>query len=99
MIFTGIVIGIGGSVFIQKLCFGFGGDNLTHIIRVKLFEAILRKHVGWFDDKSKASGVLSNMLTEEINDVNGLTSEAIGTIIEAGLGLVLSCAFCFYFSP
>ena len=63
-----------------------------------MFEAILRKHIGWFDDKSRAPGVLSNMLTENINQVNGLTSEAIGSIVEAGLGLFLSCVFCFFFS-
>jgi len=96
--FLGIVVGIGLSTFIQKLCFGFGGDNLTHMLRVKLFEAILRKHVGWFDDKQKAPGVLSNILTESVNSVNGLTTEAVGTILEAILGLTISCAICFWFS-
>ena len=99
IVFIGLVIGIGLSAFVQKLCFGFGGDNLTHTLRVKLFEAFLRKHVGWFDDKQRAPGILSNILTEDISCVNGLTTEAIGIIIEAALGLTVSCAFCFYFSP
>ena len=59
----------------------------------------MRKHVGWFDDKQRAPGILSNILTEDISCINGLTTEAIGIIIEAALGLTVSCAFCFYFSP
>lgn len=96
--FLGVVTGIGLSMFIQKLCFGYGGDNLTHTLRVRLFEALLRKHVGWFDDKNRAPGVLSNILTEDINAVNGLTTEAIGVLIEAALGLIVSCGICFIFS-
>ena len=98
-VFLGLVIGIGLSAFVQKLCFGFGGDNLTHVLRVKLFEAFLRKHIGWFDDKQRAPGIMSNILTEDISSINGLTTEAIGIMIEAGLGLFVSCAICFYFSP
>ena len=73
-IFIGIIFGIGFSAAIQKLCFGFGADNLIHTLRVMLFEAILRKNIGWFDDKQKAPGILSNMLTENISAVNGLTT-------------------------
>ena len=68
-------------------------------MRVKLFEAILRKHVGWFDDKMRAPGILSNMLTENISAVNGLTTEASGVMLEAALGLIVSCGICFIFSP
>ena len=39
------------------------------------------------------------MLTENISSVNGLTTEATGVILEAALGLIVSCAFCFFFSP
>lgn len=35
--FIGLVFGIGLSSFTQKLCFGFGGDNLTLLLRIKLF--------------------------------------------------------------
>ena len=92
--FIGLVIGIGISSFVQKLCFGFGGDNLTLKLRNNLFEAILRKHVGWFDNKDRAPGILTNIITEDISSVNGLTTEAIGVMTEAGLGLTISCLFC-----
>ena len=96
--FVGLVFGIGLSSFIQKLCFGFGGDNLTLRLRIKLFEAILRKHVGWFDNKDRAPGILTNIITEDISSVNGLTTEAIGIMVEAFLGIFISCLICFVFS-
>lgn len=52
--------------FIQKLAFGFGSENLVKTIRVKLFEAILYKHIGWFDNKDRAPGVLGNVIQEDI---------------------------------
>lgn len=96
--FIGLVIGIGLSTFVQKLCFGFGGDNLTLKLRIKLFESILRKHIGWFDNKERAPGILTNIITEDISAVNGLTTEAIGILIEAFLGITISCLICFIFS-
>jgi ATP-binding cassette, subfamily B (MDR/TAP), member 1 len=96
--FVGLVIGIGLSTFVQKLCFGFGGDNLTLKLRIKLFESILRKHIGWFDNKDRAPGILTNIITEDISAVNGLTTEAIGILIEAFLGITISCLICFIFS-
>ena len=96
--FLGLVFGIGLSSFTQKLCFGFGGDNLTLLLRIRLFESILRKHIGWFDNKDRAPGVLTNIITEDISAVNGLTTEAIGVMIEAFLGITMSCLFCFFLS-
>lgn len=67
---------------------------MTLKLRNNLFEAILRKHVGWFDNKDRAPGILTNIITEDISSVNGLTTEAIGVMTEAGLGLTISCLFC-----
>ena len=71
---------------------------MTLRLRIKLFEAILRKHVGWFDNKDRAPGILTNIITEDISQVNGLTTEAIGIMVEAFLGIFVSCLICFIFS-
>jgi len=86
------------STYIQKLCFSLGGENLTYKLRVKLFEAILMKDIGWFDSKDKAPGVLTNVIQEDITALNGLTTEASGIMVEAALGLTVSAAICMYFS-
>lgn len=66
-------------------------------MRVKLFKAILHKNIGWFDSKNRAPGILTNIITEDINAVNGLTTESLGIATEAGLGLFFSCLICFIF--
>lgn len=58
----------------------------------------MRKHIGWFDNKDRAPGVLTNIITEDISAVNGLTTEAIGVMIEAFLGITISCIICAVFS-
>ena len=63
-----------------------------------LFKAYLYKHIGWFDNKSRAPGILTNILTEDISAVNGLTTESLGIAVEAALGLFFSCLICFIFS-
>ena len=70
---------------------------MTLKLRIKLFDAILRKHVGWFDNKDRAPGVLTNIITEDVGYVNGLTTEAIGIMVEAALGITISCLICFWF--
>ena len=90
--------GIGVSSYFQKLCFGRGGENLTYKLRVQLFLSYMSKHIGWFDNKNRAPGILSNILLEDISAVNGLTTESIGIAVESALGLAFSCLICCFFS-
>lgn len=94
-----LCFGIGLSSGLQKYFFGVGGENLSLAVRMELFKAIMHKHIGWFDDKEKAPGVLTKHLTEDISQLNGLTTETFGIIIEAALGLVLSVLICAIFAP
>jgi hypothetical protein len=48
--------------FLQKLSFGYGSENLTYKIRILLFNELLHKHIGWFDDKNRAPGILGNII-------------------------------------
>lgn len=98
MVFVGLCFGIGITAFLQKLWFGRGGENLTFSLRVRLFEAILHKQIGWFDNKNRAPGILTNIITEDISAVNGLTTESVAIAVEAALGLFFSCMICMIFS-
>lgn len=97
-VFVVLCIFIGLSSYLQKLWFGRGGENLTFKLRIKLFEAYLHKNIGWFDNKSRAPGILTNIITEDISAVNGLTTESLAIAVEAGLGLFFSCLICIIFS-
>jgi ABC-type multidrug transport system fused ATPase/permease subunit len=98
LIFFFFTLAIGSCTYVQRLSFGIGGDNLSYTLRIKLFGAILRKHIGWFDSKDHAPGILTNILIEDISKVNGLTTESLAIMIEAGLGLGAACFLCFFFS-
>ena len=88
---------VGILAFVQKLIFCHLGENLTYTLRRKLFEGILYKQVSWFDNKERAPGVLTNMLSEDITEINGLTSETISVYLEAmlGIGTGFTIALCY----
>lgn len=97
-IFALLCLGIGVSSFIQKICFAIGGENLTFNLRIKLFKALLHKSIGWFDSKQNSPGNLTNILAEEIANLNGMTTESMSIIVEASLSLLFSCLLCFIFA-
>jgi ATP-binding cassette subfamily B (MDR/TAP) protein 1 len=78
--------------------FSYVGENLTFRIRKQLFEGILYKNISWFDNKNRAPGILSNILSEDVSKLNGLTTETIAVILEAILGLIIGIIISFYFS-
>lgn len=65
-IFVAICVGIGLNTYLQKLSFGKGGENLTFTLRLKLFQAYLSKHIGWYDKKEHAPAYLSTIISEDI---------------------------------
>lgn len=84
--------------FLNKFLYAYLGENLTYTIRNKLFAGVLYKHLGWFDNKERAPGILSNVLSEDITQLNGLTSETIANLLEAFLCLVIGIVLCLIYT-
>ena len=84
----GIVCIVAIFTAIERSSIGVAGENLTLDVRKDLVSAILHKQLSWFDRESRAPGVLTKVLSEDISTLNGMTSETIIVIIEATLGLV-----------
>jgi ATP-binding cassette subfamily B (MDR/TAP) protein 1 len=80
---------IGFLAYLQKAIFVRLGENLTKTFRQKLFEGILYKQVSWFDNKERAPGVLTNILAEDITEINGLTTETLSVYLEAIAGILI----------
>lgn len=80
---------IGILAFLQKYIFSYTGENLTYTFRTNLFTGMIYKQIAWFDSKDKAPGILSNILSEDINSLNGLTTENIALLMEAALSLIV----------
>lgn len=54
------------TTFTQKFSFGVVGENITLNIRQKLYGALLRKNMGWFDARENAPGVLTSVLASDV---------------------------------
>lgn len=67
--YTYIMIGISAGAFIfpffGRLIFGILGESMTKNIRHKLYNSLLRKHIGWFDNKDNAPGQLAAIISSE----------------------------------
>ncbi|RZC54150.1 hypothetical protein C5167_013008 [Papaver somniferum] len=59
---------LGGAIItvivhtIEHFCFGIMGERLTLRVREKMFSAILKNEIGWFDETSNNSAMLSSRL-------------------------------------
>ena len=87
--FVFLCIGIGLISGIEKALFGITGENLTFNVRKDLMRGILFKQVAWFDRENRAPGILTNVLSEDVSALNGMTTETVATVVEAFVGLLL----------
>ena len=93
-----LVFLIGITYFIQKYIFAYAGENLTFDVRNLLYRGILYKNVAWFDRKDRAPGILSNILSEDIGVLNGMTTEHLAILIEAYGGVVIGAIISIFFT-
>jgi ATP-binding cassette subfamily B (MDR/TAP) protein 1 len=84
--------------FLHRMMFSYVGENLTYNVRKELFEGILYKSVSWFDSKDRAPGILSNILSEDVSKLNGLSTETIALALESFLTIAVGVIISFYFS-
>ncbi|XP_072179666.1 ATP-dependent translocase ABCB1-like [Diadema setosum] len=86
-----------GSI-IQGVGFAKSGGELTLRLRHMMFKAMLRQNIGWFDDKSHATGALTTKLATEVSLIQGVTGIRIGMIFEVicniGVGIAISFYYC-----
>ena len=93
-----LVLLLGLTNFVQKYVFLIGGENLTHDVRNLLYRGIMFKQLAWFDRKDRAPGILSNIISEDISILNGMTTEHLGILIEAYGGLVVGAAISLFYN-
>lgn len=92
-------VGVSGIVyFLIKYIFFVAGENLTHDIKIKLFKGMIFKHLGWYDKKEHAPGILSNILSEEIGYLNGLTTEHLAILLEAYGCLIVGTVIALFYT-
>lgn len=74
---------------IEHLCFGIMGERLTFRVREKMFSAILKNEIGWFDDMSNTSSMLASRLETDATLLRTIVVDR-STILLQNVGLVVT---------
>jgi len=93
-----LCVGLGTIAGTEKTLFGITGENLTFNVRTELIRGIIYKQVQWFDREDRAPGILTNVLSEDVTSLNGMTTEVVSTLVEAGMGLFLGLLLSAFFN-
>lgn len=83
--------------FIAKFSFSLLGENVTLKIRYDLYESILRKNIGWFDQVENSPSVLTSAMAEDTSIVNGVSTESLATILESFFAIIVGVGIGFYY--
>ncbi|KAK6162170.1 hypothetical protein DH2020_002011 [Rehmannia glutinosa] len=74
---------------IAHLCFGIMGERLTLRVREKMFTAMLRNEIGWFDDVNNTSAMLASKLETDATLLRTVVVDR-STILFQNIGLVVT---------
>nr|QVT92297.1 ABC transporter [Salvia miltiorrhiza] len=74
---------------IAHLSFGIMGERLTLRVREKMFTAMLRNEIGWFDDVNNTSAMLASRLESEATLLKTVVVDH-STILLQNVGLVVT---------
>jgi len=95
-----IVLGSGTaiSMFLQGWTLGISGEALTKRIRQRVFEALLRQQIAFFDDPRNHTGTLTTILATDASAVQGATGYRLGMMLQAAGSLLCALIIGFIFS-
>ncbi len=61
----------------QNFTFTVSGESLTSRMRSLLFKSMLRQDIGWFDDVRNNTAALTNRLSYDANEVQGVRKKQL----------------------
>jgi ATP-binding cassette, subfamily B (MDR/TAP), member 1 len=81
----------------QNTFFGLANEYLTERVRQKLFTAILRQDVSYFDDERHTTGALTSNLSSDAQKLQGVGGVTLGTALQLSATLFggLIVALCY----
>ncbi|KAG5524212.1 hypothetical protein RHGRI_031022 [Rhododendron griersonianum] len=74
---------------ITHLCFGIMGERLTLRVRERMFSAILKNEIGWFDDTNNTSSMLASRLESDATLLRTVVVDR-SSILLLNIGLVVT---------
>jgi ABC-type multidrug transport system fused ATPase/permease subunit len=57
-------------------------------IRQQLYGKILQKHIGWFDEKENAPGIISTTIASDAQVINGVSAEGLAMSLQGGFSVL-----------
>ena len=67
-------------------------------MRFNLYQAILKKSVGWFDARDNSAGVLTSVLASDVQALNGASTEGLSVIVETFFAVACGIVLGFIYS-
>jgi len=90
-------IGVGIVGASERSMLQYAGENLTNTVRKLLIEGVMYKQLCWFDQEKRAPGAITNIMNEDMTQLNGLTTETGVVLFEGIFAIVASIVIAFYF--
>jgi len=73
MLFSSILLFIakgGSGIFLARVA-----ENVIAGVRTDLYNSIVRKNIGWHDDRMNSAGVMTATLASDVQLLNGVSAE------------------------
>ena len=86
------------SMFLQGAMFGLSGESLTKKVRKRLFEAILRQELNWFEKEENNTGALCASLSNDACKVQGATGIKVGSFLQGFSGILFAISIGIYYN-
>lgn len=83
-------------VFVQKYAFAKLSGQVTQSIRVLLYESILKKDIGWFDEEENGVEQLTESLEQDTQIINKAAKESLGPVVEGIFAFLFGAVIAFY---
>ena len=96
MIFGCVVISVTKAV--SMILLSYVSENIVAGVRSDMYEAVLRKDIGWHDDRFNSAGVMTATLASDVQLLNGVSSEGMSIQIEAMIAVLSAMIMAFIFS-
>lgn len=61
-----------------------------------LYTSIIRKHMGWFDERENATSILTTSMAQDTSIINGVSTESLAPQLEGNLALFSGIAIGFW---
>lgn len=73
-------------------------EEVTQGFRAELYQAIVRKPIGWHDQRDNGAGIMTATLSSDVQLLNGVSSDGIAVLVEAIGGVLTGLVFSLIFS-